>query len=137
MVEIDREKTEGEGVFGSRIAGLEPEIVVDLISFTLESTRQLAEALRGKVSHFLHGGTVWVKGYVVEAPTREDSPSEPFGDYGVNKRAVEDYLLTEARRGNLPATMINPGHIVGPGYTAINPVGNHNPDVFGRLARGE
>lgn len=136
-VGIDRGEAEQRGVFGTGVAELKPDAVIDLISFTLDSTRQLVEALRGTVRHFLHCGTIWVKGYVVEAPTREDSPSEPFGEYGINKRAIEDYLLEQSRRGDFPATMVNPGHIVGIGHTAINPVANHNPEVFGRLARAE
>jgi nucleoside-diphosphate-sugar epimerase len=136
-VPIDRAEAERAGTFGQRITELQPEVVIDLISFTLDSTRQLVEALRGKVRHYLHCGTIWVKGYLIEAPTREDSPSEPFGEYGVNKRAIEEYLLGAARRGDLPATAVNPGHIVGPGWAPINPLGNLNPAVFGRLARGE
>lgn len=136
-VQIDRSQAEKAGTFGESIAALQPQIVVDLISFTPASTRHLVDAVRGKVRHYLHCGTIWVKGYVVEAPTREETPSEPFGEYGVNKRAIEDYLLDEARRGDLPATMVNPGHIVGPGWTAVNPLGNHNPEVFARLVRGE
>jgi nucleoside-diphosphate-sugar epimerase len=137
QVTIDRAQAEQAGNFGSQIAALEPEVVIDLISFTLASTRQLVEALRGRVRHFLHCGTAWVKGYVVEAPAREETPSPPFGEYGVNKAAIEDYLLREARAGNLPATMINPGHISGPGWPVINPLGNANPSVFSQLARGE
>jgi nucleoside-diphosphate-sugar epimerase len=136
-IHIDRPAAENEGTFGQRIADLKPQVVIDLISFTVESTRHLVDALRGQVSHFLHCGTIWVKGYVVEAPTREDTPSPPFGEYGINKRAIEDYLLDGARRGDIPATVVHPGHIVGPGWTAINPLGNHNPEVFARLARGE
>ena len=30
-----------------------------------------------------------------------------------------------------------PGHIVGPGWEPLNPAGHFNPEVFGRLARGE
>jgi nucleoside-diphosphate-sugar epimerase len=36
-----------------------------------------------------------------------------------------------------PATVIQPGHIVGPGWIPINPAGNLDPSIFTRLARGE
>ena len=137
QITIDRAQAEQEGTFGPQIAALEPHAVVDLISFTVASTRHLVEALRGRVRHYLHCGTIWVKGILVEAPTREETPSPPFGDYGVNKAAIEEFLLDEARAGDLPATMVNPGHIVGPGWNPINPLGNANPEVFRRLARGE
>jgi nucleoside-diphosphate-sugar epimerase len=133
---IDRQNFEKNGLFGEAVARLEPDVVIDLISFTPESTRQLVEALRGKVSHFLHCGTIWVKGTVVEAPTTEETPSLPFDDYGINKKAIVDYLLGEARRGNFPATIIHPGHIVGPGHLPVNPLGCKNPIVFTWLAQG-
>src|SRR5665213_3416183 len=62
-VRLDRAAEEAAGRFGDRIAALEPDIVIDMISFKLESTQQLVEALRGKVEHFLHCGTVWVYGH--------------------------------------------------------------------------
>ena len=33
--------------------------------------------------------------------------------------------------------MVHPGHIVGPGWVPLNPAGHFDPEVFGRLARGE
>jgi nucleoside-diphosphate-sugar epimerase len=71
------------------------------------------------------------------APTQESFPRRPFGDYGVQKAAIEDYLLDEARRHGFPATILHPGHIVGPGWPAINPAGNLDPAVFSRLAHRE
>lgn len=136
-VQLDRTVLEKEGAFGPAIAKFKPDIVVDLISFDLASTRQLVEALRGRVAHFLHCGTVWVKGYVVEAPTREDTVSPPFGSYGIQKKEIEDYLVGEARKGMFPATLINPGHITGPGYAPVNPLGNHESVVFSRIAGGQ
>jgi hypothetical protein len=44
----------------------------------MESARQLVDALRGRVQHFLHCGTIWVHGHSVQVPTRKmrrDSPS--------------------------------------------------------------
>ena len=35
-----------------------------------------------------------------------------------------------------PVTIVHPGHIVGPGWTPLNPAGNFNPAVFSTLARG-
>lgn len=46
-------------------------------------------------------------------------------------------MLDEARRYGFPATVLQPGHIVGPGWIPINPAGNLDPEVFTRLARGD
>ena len=62
QVTLDREAEEAEGTFGERVLGLEPDVVVDMICFTPESARQLVAALRGRISHFLHCGTIWVHG---------------------------------------------------------------------------
>lgn len=123
--------------FGERVHALDGEVVIDMICFTLDSAKQLVEALRGHVQHFLHCGTIWIHGPTVAAPTTEDQPRKPFGEYGVQKAAIEAYLLDEARRKGFPATALHPGHIVGPGWNPLNPAGHFNPVVFSRLARGE
>jgi nucleoside-diphosphate-sugar epimerase len=137
QVTLDREAEEAEGTFGKRVLGLEPDAVVDMICFTPESARQLVDALRGRISHFLHCGTIWVHGHSTKVPTTEDQTRRPFGDYGVQKARIEAYLLDEARRGGFPATVLHPGHIVGPGWAPVNPAGNFDLTVFERLARGE
>jgi nucleoside-diphosphate-sugar epimerase len=137
QVVIDRAAAEADGSFGAQIAALNPDAVIDMICFTLESAQQLVEALRGRVRHFLHCGTIWVHGPSVVVPTTETQPRRPFGDYGIQKAAIEAYLLDAAQRGGFPATILHPGHIVGPGWAPLNPAGHFNPQVFTQLARGE
>jgi nucleoside-diphosphate-sugar epimerase len=136
-VQADREAEDGAGVFGKRIAALRADAVVDLVCFTPDSARELAEALRGATGHLLHCGTVWVHGSPVEVPVPEEAPRQPFGSYGVNKAAAEEYLLRQSALGGTPATVLHPGHISGPGWIPVNPAGNFDIDVFGTLARGE
>lgn len=76
-------------------------------------------------------------GHSVEVPATEETPRHPYGEYGIQKSAIQDYLLDQARRCNFPVTVLQPGHIVGPGWIAINPAGNLDPKVFSRLALGE
>lgn len=92
---------------------------------------------RGKIEHFLHCGTIWVYGHNAATPADESDPLNPFGEYGINKAAIETWLLQESRRTGFPATVFRPGHIVGPGWTPINPVGNVNLEVFSGIARNE
>ncbi len=136
-VVLDRDAEEATGSFGDRIAALDPDIVVDMICFTLPSARHLVEALRGRVQHFLHCGTIWVYGHNTAVPATEDQPHNAFGDYGIGKSQIETWLLAEARRTGFPATVFRPGHIVGPGWAPLNPAGHFNPSVFTLIARGE
>lgn len=135
-VTVDRTVEEEDGNFGELIAGLRPQVVVDMISFTLPSTNQLAQALWGRIEHFLHCGTIWVYGHNRAVPATESDPLNAFGEYGTNKAAIEDWLLMEATVG-FPATVFRPGHIVGPGWAPLNPAGHFNTEVFAQIRRGE
>jgi nucleoside-diphosphate-sugar epimerase len=136
-ITLDREAEEKADAFGQKIRALKPDIVIDMICFTEASARHLVEALRGHVQHFLHTGTIWVHGPSVEVPTTEMQPRRPFGDYGVQKAAIEAYLVEAARKESFPVTIIHPGHIVGPGWAPLNPEGHFSPNVFTKLAKGE
>lgn len=151
-ITLDRDKAEQDSTFGNQIASLTADVVIDMVCFTEASARHLVDALRGRVQHFLHCGTLWVHGYPTQHPVTEDLPRKPFPryeltvtdvdpylltDYGVQKAAIEAYLLEQARLNGFPATIIHPGHIVGPGHHPVNPQGNDNPEVFTKLARGE
>ncbi|MEO6015379.1 MAG: NAD-dependent epimerase/dehydratase family protein [Devosia sp.] len=136
-VMADRTAEELKGVFGERIAALEADIVIDMISFTLESTKQIVESLRGRVEHFLSCGTIWVYGSNPAVPATESDPLNAFGEYGTQKAAIETWLLHEARRSGFPATLFRPGHIVGPGWAPLNPAGHFDVDVFAQIKRGD
>jgi nucleoside-diphosphate-sugar epimerase len=133
LVTADRD----DDSFAARVVALEPDVVIDLICFTLDSAQVLVDALPGKIRHFLHCGTIWVHGPSVEVPTTEDAPRRPFGDYGMRKAEIEAWLLDQAHRHGFPATILHPGHISGPGWPPINPAGHLNLAVFETLAAGE
>jgi nucleoside-diphosphate-sugar epimerase len=133
--ELERSADERDGRFGERIVALTPQVVIDLICYSLESAKALIDALRGRVEHVLHCGTIWVHGSSVQVPTTEEEPRRPFGDYGCRKAAIERYLLNDVR--DVPVTILHPGHLVGPGWAPINPAGNFSTEVFSALASGE
>jgi nucleoside-diphosphate-sugar epimerase len=134
---IDRSEEEREGTFGNRIADLGAEAVIDLTCYYPDSAKQLVNALRGGARHLLHCGTIWVHGRSGSAPTTEDEPRQPFGDYGMRKAAIEALLLKQSEADGVPVTVVHPGHLVGPGWAPINPAGNFNVEVFAKLSRGE
>jgi nucleoside-diphosphate-sugar epimerase len=137
QVVLDREEAERTNSFGREILKLSPDIVIDMICFTPESASHLAQLLKGHIGHFLHCGTIWVHGHSEQVPTVESQPRKPFGEYGINKAAIESYLLSEYRASGFPVTILHPGHIVGPGWAPLNPAGHFNPEVFKRLSEGK
>jgi nucleoside-diphosphate-sugar epimerase len=136
-VQLDRTAAEADGSFGESVAALNGDIVIDMICFTLDSAKHLVGALKGRVQHFVHCGTIWVYGHNATVPATEDQPHNPFGDYGTQKAAIETFLLDEARRGSFPATVFRPGHIVGSGWVPLNPAGHFNVATYSQIARGE
>jgi len=136
-VNADRAVEEDAGIFGRRIAGLQPDVVVDLICFTPASAQHLVDALRLARPLLLHCGTIWVHGRTARVPVTEDEPRTGFGEYGVNKAAIEALLHAETLAGGVPSVVLHPGHICGPGWPVITPAGNFDADVWRRLAVGE
>lgn len=135
-VKLDRKVEERAGNFGAKIAALDPDIVVDMISFDLDSTKQIVEALRGTVEHYLFCSTIWVYGGHTAVPSLETDPTSPIDEYGLGKAESEAWLMHEARLNGFPATCFRPGHIVGEGWVPTSPQGNSNPRVYSLIARG-
>src|SRR4051794_40319896 len=128
LVTCDRVEAEKDGAFGSLVAALRPDAVVDLMCFTPAQARQLVLALEGQ--HLVHTGSVWSYGPSALVPTAEDAPKNPYGEYGVGKLAIERYLMGQDR---VRATVVHPGHISGPGWMPIGPAGNLDPAVIDSL----
>jgi nucleoside-diphosphate-sugar epimerase len=135
-VTADREAEDAAGTFGDRIAALRPEAVIDLICFTPASARQLVKALRPSRPLLVHCGTIWVHGPALRVPVTEDEPRTAYGEYGTGKAAIEGLLHQEAQAGGVPAVVLHPGHISGPGWPVITPAGNLDPATWTALATG-
>ena len=133
---MDRTKLERNNVFGLRIAKLKPDILIDLICFNLQSAEQLVLALKGKIKHFLHCGTIWTYGNCNGILCDETATKDPLTAYGKRKVEIENYLLKMFDLENFPATILHPGHIVGEGWMPINPAGNLNHQVFKKIING-
>jgi len=135
-VVADRDAEDAAGTFGDRVAGLRPEVVIDLICFTEASARQLLEALRPSRPLLVHCGTIWVHGPALRVPVTEDEPRTAYGEYGTGKVKIEELLHQETRAGGVPSVVLHPGHISGPGWPVITPAGNLDPATWTALATG-
>jgi nucleoside-diphosphate-sugar epimerase len=137
-IAVDRQAEDAAGTFGKRIAELNPDVVVDMICFTRASAEQLVDAVRGRVRMLVTCGSIWSRGILTEVPGTEESPLNGWGEYGTGKAELEAYLLEQSSAPDgVPAVVIDPGHISGPGWHVINPAGNLDPAVWERLAFGE
>jgi nucleoside-diphosphate-sugar epimerase len=134
QVTADRAAEDRDGTFPDRVAGLRADVVIDLICFTLDSATALVERLRGETGHLLHCGSIWRHGPSQKLPIREDDGTPPFGEYGIAKAAIARMLQQETE---LVTTSLHPGHIVGPGWHPVGPLGNLDPTVWRRLSAGE
>ena len=136
-VTADREAEDAEGAFGAHVAELRPDVVIDLVCFTAASARQLVDALRPSRPLLVHCGTIWVHGPALRAPVTEDEPRTAYGEYGTGKAEIEALLHRETMAGGVPAIVLHPGHISGPGWPVITPAGNLDPAVWTSLATGQ
>ena len=134
---VDRDAEDAEGAFGAHVVSLEPDVVIDLVCFTAASAQQLVDALRPSRPLLLHCGTVWVHGPALRVPVTEDEPRTAYGEYGTGKMEIEALLHRETRAGGVPAVVLHPGHISGPGWPVITPAGNLDPGVWTALATGQ
>lgn len=137
QITADREAEDRAGTFPDRVAALRPDAVVDLICFTVDSAAALVERLRGTDAHLLHCGSIWRAGPSWKLPVTEENATPPFGEYGIAKAAIATMLKAETRAGGLATTSLHPGHIVGPGWHPIGPLGNLDPAVWRTLSAGE
>src|SRR6266436_8105629 len=136
-VAVDRDAEDAAGTFGTLVSDLRPDVVIDLVCFTAASARQLVEALRPSRPLLLHCGTIWVHGPALRVPVTEDEPRTAYGDYGTGKAEIEALLHRETLAGGVPAVVLHPGHISGPGWPVITPAGNLDPAVWTQLATGQ
>lgn len=138
QVVADREQEDRDGTFADRVRGLHADVVVDLVCFTLASATSLVEGLRGEIGHLLHCGSVWRYGPSRKVPISEETGSgtEPVGEYGIQKDRIARMLKQETAAGGLATTSLHPGHIVGPGWHPIGPLGNLDPSVWHVLSDG-
>jgi len=134
----DRAAEERDGAWQRRMASLDVQAVIDLICYTPEQNRTMMQAFEGRITHFLHCGTIWAYGPPRRTPYRESDPRRPIADYGAKKAIIEADLIDRYRTTGFPATIIHPGHISGRKWLPIDPQGTRNGvGVYGKLARGE
>ncbi|MDX3638159.1 NAD(P)-dependent oxidoreductase [Streptomyces sp. MB09-02B] len=67
----------------------------------------------------------------------EATRTAPVGEYGIRKDRIARMLKDETASGGLVTTSLHPGHIVGPGWHPVGPLGNIDPTVWYTLSAGQ
>lgn len=133
----NRREEEKDNSWAERMAGIDVDVVIDLITYTPEQNEVMVKAFQGRVSHFINCGSIWAYGPSLRVPHLEHYPRQPQSDYGKGKTAVENDLLALYRRNGFPATIIHPGHISGKRWMPIDPQGAiAGTDIYKDLATG-
>lgn len=139
-VVLDRDREDSVDGFGRALMreAPEPDVVVDLVCFTLASAASLVRQLRGETGHLVHCGSIWRYGASRSLPITESDPDTepPEDEYGLQKDQIARMLKEETAGGGLVTTSLHPGHIVGPGWAPIGPLGNLDPSVWMALSAG-
>lgn len=95
-----------------------PSIPVALYREThVEGTRILLEACPGQkqLQRFVHCSTTGIHGVTGKTPAAEDAPFAPTNPYEATKLEAELLVLNAYRERGLPASIVRPGLVYGPG----------------------
>jgi nucleoside-diphosphate-sugar epimerase len=107
------------GSLEAAVKGRTWDAVIDMTAFVAKDGEQLAQVFWGQTAQVVLCSTACVYGGpAVEIPIRETSPRNPFGQYGVNKAAIEKLLLDRSGQRGTVATVLRPSFTTGEGATA-------------------
>ena len=92
-----------------------------MICFDPEAGAQLVDALRAARPLLLHCGTIWVTAPPAARRSPRTSRARRTANTGPARWRPRPTCLRRARRARV---ILHPGHIVGPGWPVITPLGN-------------
>jgi nucleoside-diphosphate-sugar epimerase len=111
--------------FETTARSLEPEAVIDMISYSPEDAASAVKAFAGRVRHFIHCSTVMTYGPPVPQPIcDEQGPLGARTPYGQAKNAADALLLREYAERGFPVTIIKPSYTFGPGIPLHRMIGD-------------
>jgi nucleoside-diphosphate-sugar epimerase len=111
--------------FESTTRALEPEAVIDMISYSPDDAASAVRAFSGRVRHLVHCSTVMTYGPPVPQPIcDEEGPLGARTPYGQAKNAADALLLREHSERGFPVTIIKPSYTFGPGIPLHRMIGD-------------
>ena len=135
QVSFDRETEEVAGAFGKRIRELDPDAVIDLTCYRIESARMLVEALRDRMDIFYIAERSGFTGRQLRRQQQSwghDGRSATTD--GGRPKSRRTYWTNRAAADSRDRSASRPSGWAG--MNPLNPAGNFNPQVFADLANG-
>ena len=138
VVTGDRSDKEG---FAKLMAGVDADVVIDMICFNEEQAQQTIEVFRNKVKQIIFTSSIAAyKRPYNSTPIREDAEflsEDPSFAYGYNKAQLERYLHAEMKVPSSTAiTIIRPSLTFGPGAANFG-ILRQNRNVVRRIREGK
>jgi nucleoside-diphosphate-sugar epimerase len=102
------------------LQGQDYDVVYDVSGYTPADTTIMVEIFAGRVGHYVYTSSAAVYERRWYAPVTEDFPYSDVegGAYGQNKASTEQLLLQAHRERGLPASIVRPWMVFGPGNPA-------------------
>lgn len=82
------------------------------------------------LKHYIHCSSVMSYTPLPFIPGDETMPFSEFMGYGRGKNIVDTRVIDLCEQGKLPATVIRPGYITGPGFVPIDNLGGRRDDFI-------
>ncbi len=133
-ITLDRDAAEASGAWAKQMGSLDVDVIIDIISYRLDSARLMFQLFNGRIKHYLHCGTTWIYGVGDRLPFREDDPCHPILPYSQQKLEIQEYWLARHRHDGFPVTMLNPSMIAGAGRPIVTPSASFDQTVFRVIA---
>ena len=136
MVLLNRERMDKEnpGSYGSAVANLSADIVVDACCYEDYHCQHLIDKLRHSkpLRHFLHCGSLRVYNPLLPGrPWKENGPrGEPCGYLTLQQQKMETRLMELHKTAGFPATVLLLGELVGEGWCPLTFQGLYDPACF-------
>jgi nucleoside-diphosphate-sugar epimerase len=125
--------------FTRQLEGRPFDAVVDCLCYGPEHAAADLRAFAGRIGHLVMISTDFVYGRRRRLPLDEETPThQALNDYGRNKAAAEDVLLSAWRDEGFPATILRPPHLVGAGgQLGTGSLQGRDPMLLDRMQQGQ
>ena len=100
------------------IVAQRPDVLIDFVCFTPDTTKSLLRAATAKVGHLIFVSTADAFGYpLTTIPAPDAAPTVPgVGDYALAKQDCEALVLEHGRKHSLKVTIARPTYSMGEGF---------------------